>query len=298
MSLRHRIEYWFVRLFMFIAQNIPLGVCVFAMNILMDTGFYVLKARRGVTLNNLKFALGREKSYREILAIARQVYRGFGYVFIEILRFTKMTPKYILNNTEINGKECIDEVLKHGKGAVIVSGHIGDMEYMGQVVRVLGYTTSFVVGEQRNKLVDDLFNNIRMQKGVGIIHRKFPLRHVIKLLRENGVLVLISDQDAGGGGLFVDFFGRKASTPQGAALFAVKTGAKLIFSVDFLPDKTNRKHRIFFEPIKIELTGDEDKDTFNYTQEFTRLLESYVRKYPEQYFWLHRRWKTRPPGEK
>ena len=294
--VRHYIEYIFIVVLAFIVQNIPFKLGVFIMRLIGDIGFYVLKIRKKVALDNLRFALGDTRTEYELLDIARNVYHNFGIAILEIMRFPKMSLEDIKKAVVFEGKEYLDNALRLGKGGVIVSGHLGNIELLGQSFYAYGYPVSFLVGEQRNKFVDKIFNKYRSERGIKIIRRDFPLRNVMKTLKRNEFVTVVSDQDAGAGGVFVDFFGKKASTPQGAALFCLKSGAQMIF-VCTVYSTERKQHRAIFTPVEIEKTGDLEKDIFTYTQKFTNILESFVRQYPDQYFWLHRRWKTRPPEE-
>ena len=151
----------------------------------------------------------------------------------------------------------------------------------------------FLVGEQKNKAVDNLMNRLRESKGIGIIKMGAAMRNVLKALRGNQFVAMLCDQDAGSHGVFVDFLGRPASTPVGPASFALRTGACMI--AGFILRENLSHHRVILEaPILPASTGDREEDERQYTQAHTTLLEKYVRQKPDHWLWLHRRWKTKP----
>jgi KDO2-lipid IV(A) lauroyltransferase len=192
---------------------------------------------------------------------------------------------------EFEGLENIDRALSEKKGAVMIAGHFGSWELMGAATRQKGYPIDFLVGEQHNLLVDDMMNEYRQLMGIGIIKMGVATRGVIKALRNNRFVAMLSDQDAGRDGTMVSFFGYPASTPKGPAAFALKTDAQIIMG--FIIRQDNKKQRIIFEkPIHIQKSEDKEEDIKNLTQAYTSLLEDYIRKYPDHWFWPHRRWKS------
>ena len=154
-----------------------------------------------------------------------------------------------------------------------------------------GYPLSFLVGEQHNYLVDNLMNKYRRMHNIGIIKMGVAARGVIKVLKNNECVAFLSDQDAGKDGVIVNFFGRKASTPGGAGAFSYKLQSPIIMVFPI----RNKKGKIDLYLEKVDLSGlPDDKDTAIYeiTQRYTSLLESYIRKFPDHWFWMHRRWKS------
>jgi len=258
--------------------------------------FHILKVRRRVVLNNLVHAFP-EKSEQELLGIACRTYQNFAKMIFEYMRFPVMKKEEILNMCQMDNPEHFDWILENGKGGILIGGHFGNWELMGAHIAQSGYPVSFLVGKQRNKRIDNVMNENRSLMGIKIIRMGMAVRGVLKTLRNNEIIALLSDQDAHKEGVFVDFMGRKASTPQGPAVFALKTGAPILFtSAVRLP---KGKHRtastiLRFDHLK-DLTPENIQEV---TQAYTSVLEEMVRKYPDHWFWMHRRWKTRPPEEK
>ncbi|MDZ7379941.1 MAG: lysophospholipid acyltransferase family protein, partial [candidate division KSB1 bacterium] len=145
------------------------------------------------------------------------------------------------------------------------------------------------------KLIDDLMNRYRQRMGITIIHMGVAVRGVIKALREGKMVALLSDQDAGKNGVFVNYLGHPASTPRGPAVFSLKTGAPIIFGSAVRED--HAYHRIYFDLATPGEVGElSEENVRRITQAYTSILERYVRQYPDHWFWMHRRWKTRPGG--
>lgn len=296
MIIKHLFEYIVLLFFCAIVRMLPIKISFFIMDLLTDFVFFVLRIRVKIVLENLKTAFGNTKSYRELYDIAHQVYRNFGRTVVEIILLPTYSMEKIKNMVRVNNIQYLDKVLSRKKGGIIVSGHIGNWELMGTLIFALGYPMNFVIGEQRNKFADNLLNSYRIKKGIKLIPRQFALRRVLKVLKNNEFVALLSDQDAGEGGVFVNFFNKLASTPGGAALFSLKSGATIILAIG-IPNENRSCHNLFFEEIDIKLVNNKEQDIFLLTQEFTKKLEEYVTKYPEHYFWLHKRWKTSPPKE-
>jgi KDO2-lipid IV(A) lauroyltransferase len=172
-----------------------------------------------------------------------------------------------------------------------VAGHFGSWELMGAAVSQRGYPLDFLVGEQHNLLVDNLMNDYRRSMGIGIIKMGVAAKGIMKALKENRFVAMLSDQDAGSDGTVVEFFHRPASTPKGPAAFALKMDAPIIMA--FIIRESKKKQRIVIEkPMFGERTSDKEEDIRKLTQTYTQKLEEYIIKYPDHWFWPHRRWKS------
>ncbi|UCF78904.1 MAG: lysophospholipid acyltransferase family protein [Candidatus Eiseniibacteriota bacterium] len=254
--------------------------------------FSVARFRRGIVLGNLRNAFP-EKEEEEILRIAKDTYRNFAMSLVEYARLPVTSAEEMRERITIEGLQNFDKALERSGGAVLVTGHFGSWELMGASLIAYGYPVSFLVGEQKNKAVDDLMNRLRTSKGIGIIKMGAAMRNVLKALKGNQFVAMLCDQDAGKHGVFVEFLGRPASTPMGPASFALRTGACLI--AGFILRENLSRHRVVLEePMLPESTGDREEDVRRYTQAHTSLLEKYVLQRPDHWLWLHRRWKTRP----
>lgn len=289
--IKYRIEYWVTYLICAFARMLPYRLALALGSFLGWLAFDVVRIRRRVTMLNLKNSLGEGKSEKELIRIGRRTYRNFAKSMVEYALFPSLNKEKIIGIVEFEGADYFDEALKRGKGAVVVAGHFGSWELMGAATSQKGYPVDFLVGEQHNFLVDNLMNDYRRSVGIGIIKMGAASKGVIRALKNNRFVAMLSDQDAGNDGTVVDFFNRPASTPKGPAAFALKMDAPIIMG--FIIRDSNKKQRIIIEkPIFGEKTSDKEEDIRKLTQAYTRMLEDYIRKYPDHWFWPHRRWKS------
>ncbi|MCK4545860.1 MAG: lysophospholipid acyltransferase family protein [Candidatus Eisenbacteria sp.] len=290
----HKIEYAAVQGIAVAARALPLRLGLAYGAFLGWLVFDVFRVRRRVTLDNLRNALGEQTPEKERVGIGRRTYMNFGRFMIEFCRFPLLSADNIGSLVEFRGIEHLEQALERGKGVIILSPHFGNWELLGVGLKLIGYRMNFLVGEQHNKAVDSLMNQLRLSTGVGIIPKGYALRGVIQALRGNELVGLLADQDARGSGCFVEYFGRPTSTPRGPASFALKTGAVILPC--FILRKPGGRHEVVLEkPIDPVPGDDREEDVRKYTQAHVSVLERYVRMYPDHWFWPHRRWKTKPP---
>jgi KDO2-lipid IV(A) lauroyltransferase len=257
--------------------------------------FSVLRIRRKVIIQNLCQAFP-EKSERELRRIGLRHTQQFAKTAFEFMRFPKTRPEEIAARCTVSGHEHVQKALALKKGVLLVSGHFGNWELICPLMGHLGDPTSALAGTQHNARVNDIMNDYRENMGVEIIRRGIGVRNVIKALRRNRCVVLLSDQNAPKQGIFVNFFGKPASTAPGIAAFHLKLGSPIIFF--FFIRLPHGRHRMVFQPLDPRpLQGTRDEQLKTITQAYVSILESMIRQYPEQYFWMHRRWKTRPAEE-
>ncbi len=290
--ISHFFEYGLTLGLLKLTQLLPHEWALRLGSLLGRVAFSVIRVRRGVVLDNLQAAFP-EKSRSELLVIARDTYRNAAMSMVEYARLPVTTHEQMKRRIQFEGVESFDKAIARGRGAVLITGHFGSWELMGASFIALGYKVSFLVGEQKNKAVDDLMNGLRRSKGIGIISMGASMRQVLKALKSNQFVAMLSDQDAGSHGVFVDFLGRPASTPFGPASFAVRTGACIV--PGFILREGLSNHRVVLEePILPAEGANEKEESLRLTQEYTRALERHVRERPDHWLWLHRRWKTRP----
>ncbi|HIA79739.1 MAG TPA: hypothetical protein EYO07_06230 [Candidatus Marinimicrobia bacterium] len=250
---------------------------------LASLGYHHIPKRKNLARRNLMRAFPNQ-SEGWIENTLKNSYQFFAYNFIQFLAFPGVweTAQY-----DIHGKDVLDEALKQKKGVVFISAHFGVWEMLGVWLGLNNYKLVGVAHRQRNQGANKFFQEQRELSGVKHIFRKEPLEKMYAILNENKLLGLVSDQDAKKKGVFIDFFGMPASTPKGAALFHKNTNAPMIFSVCV---RTGfQKYQLEFLPI---IAGDDTTEKI--TQAYTVILEKLIHAYPEQYFWFHRRWKTKP----
>jgi len=255
---------------------------------------YKLNIRTEVTRENLKNAFpDLTEADRE--NIVKACYRHFGSLVAEFARLSMLNSQNVDSLVDVEGYDVLDQVIQGGRGGIVVSGHFGNWELMGASAAVNGYPVAYVVTTQRNKRVELMMDRMRESAGVKIIKRREALKGIIKALKENKLIAILSDQDTHEAGVFVEFFGRLASTPKGAAMFAQRTGAPIIFAESYRQRQGPLK--VIFRLLdQSNLPDDSEEAIEEITRRFTKKLEDAVRCHPEQWFWMHRRWKTSPPA--
>lgn len=289
---RHSVEEYALQILAFFLRVLPRSV-----SLMVGEGIgslvYLAGIRRRVTQENLAQAYP-EFSAQQVGRIARACYRHFGALLAEFARLSLLRFQNVAELVDVEGWDVLDAALSRGKGGIVVSGHLGNWELMGASAAARGYPVSYVVTGQENPRVERLMDRMRESAGVRIIRRKDAVKGVLKALKENQLVAILSDQDAHEAGAFVPFFGRLASTPKGAATFALRTGANLIFAESYRRGRDRLK--VTYELIsRDDLPDDQDGAVCELTRRFTVRLEEAIRRHPEQWFWMHRRWKTHPP---
>ena len=286
----HLLEYGTVRFLEILFSFMPLKAVYGIIKLLGLFVFYVIRIRRDVTMKNLRNALGNEYSEKELRKIARDAYISIGMSFIEML-FISRFKGYILDFVKNSNLNILQQSIDKERGVILVSCHFGNWELAGAVVSSTGVPVTVVGKRQSNPYTDRFILQNREKLGVKSIYHGVSIKHLVKALKKHEIIGLVSDQDAGTDGIFIDFFGRKASTPGGAAQLALKYNAPIV--VIMMVRTGNGKYKCFLEEIDI---GPDDTIA-SITQRFTTVMENIIRQHPEQYFWMHRRWKTVPPDE-
>jgi len=232
---------------------------------------------------------------KEMQRIARASFEHLGRSGIETALLPSLGDKGVLGIVEqVDGWEHMDLAMSAGKGTVVVAGHHGNWELLGAYIAARGVPIDVIARGMANPLFNNYLNKTRAQLGMTVVHDSDAVRRTPRSLREGRAVAFVADQGVLGlASTFVNFFGRPAKTPRGAAVFALRFNAPVLFADALrLP---NGKYRIIIEPIEVETTGHREKDVDAIITRFTQVLESWVRRFPEQYFWQHRRWRRQPP---
>jgi KDO2-lipid IV(A) lauroyltransferase len=188
----------------------------------------------------------------------------------------------------------VEELRSQGRGVLLVTGHYGNWEIAAAAVAARGVPIAAIVRRQGNRLVDARLQELRRALGVETIYQGDAPSRVPRILRANGIVGIVADQDARRSGIFVPFFGRPASTHRGPALFAMRLGAPVLACIARRLPGDDVRYEVIGEKVDVVRTDDLDHDVRTLTAELAARLEKQVRQMPEQYFWFHRRWKTQP----
>ncbi len=256
-------------------------------------GYFPLRFRRQLVEKHLRWAFP-ERDDAWIRATARAAYAHLGREAIATIRLARMTRDDVLARTTVIGLDAFQRALAEGNGLVLASGHVGNHEIGAAALSARGIPLDLVVQRQANPLFDASLIGSRKRLGLGVIDRSHATKLAIKALRGGRAVAFAADQNAGKAGIFVPFFGKPASTHRGAAVFAVKTGAPLFLGTSL---RKGNEYEVLLQRVDVPREGDLDDVVYRLTLAFTQRLEAVVRQAPEQYLWLHRRWKTRPPEE-
>ena len=191
--------------------------------------------------------------------------------------------------------ELLEEVLKEGRGVLMIGAHFGNWEPLCPALTEKGFATTMYVGAQANPLTDLLQNETRRRWKIDTIEKgKEATLRIWDALKQNRVVGMLIDQDERKKGVFVDFFGRTASSNTGAASFhLMQQSPILLFTCPYIRNRIE----IRFQKLDFQKTGTQEEDLKRLTQQMLAGLESTIRRYPEQYFWMHKRWRTRPPQD-
>ena len=259
-----------------------------------DLLYVVLKRRRRIALENLQIAFGDEISTDERAQICRSSFQQIGKTAIEFLRFPQLTFDNIWDEVTVEGKEHLIRALDQNKGAIVFLAHFGNWELLALVYGALiPHRAKAIAFPLKNRYLNALVSQYREHLSLKLITRRQAVRETLRALKGGHAVGFFADQNAGREGVFVDFFGKPASAVRGPATLALKTGAPLLLSMDIRqPDD---RHRVIITPeIDLEISGDLEQDVQTNTAHILKILETYIRQYPDQWLWTHNRWKTQP----
>ncbi|HET8923079.1 MAG TPA: lysophospholipid acyltransferase family protein [Candidatus Acidoferrum sp.] len=254
------------------------------------------KLRRTAEVN-LKIAFPEWDDARRD-AVIRAMVQNLGWMAAEFARMPKYSKANIEEIVVLDGHENFLEGQRRGKGVLYLTGHIGAWELSSFAHAVYGFPLHYMARRIDNGRIDALVNGYRCLSGNRPIFKNESARAMLKILREARTIGILADQNTmPGEAVFVDFFGKTASTTTGIARVALHTDAAVVPAYAVW-DEGIGKYRLRFEPpVELIRTGDLERDVLMNTQKFTKVIEEIIRKYPEQWVWVHGRWNTRPEGE-
>jgi KDO2-lipid IV(A) lauroyltransferase len=293
-TLSHRVEYAATRAMVGTLRLLPWRRASDVGARMATLAYRPFGIRRGVTERQIAAAFP-EYTPEQVAEVARASYESLGRTSIETAVLPGTPRQELLRRFElVEGWDLLEAARAEGKGVIIVTGHLGNWEYGGAYVAARGMPFDAVTRGMANPLFDAYIRRTRAEIGFEVIHDAEAVRRTPRALKEGRVIAMVCDQD----GLnlassFVPFFGRPAKTPRGPAVFALRLGVPLIFAASVRRPSGN--YALLLSRLPVVTTGDRDADIEAIVRGYTSRLEEYVRRYPDQYFWQHRRWRRQPP---
>ena len=254
------------------------------------------RRHRKVAAGNLAAAYPG-KSPDEIRLLVRQVYRHLGMVVVESLRIRRMLTAGLERFVEKPDLTEVRNASAAGKGLIVATAHVGNWEIAGHAASIMFAPLNSVARPLDNPLLERYVDSMRRLSGQRILSKDGAVRDMLAVLKSGGAVAILLDQDARRHGIFVDFFGRPASTWPTAAALSLKLGSPIVIGFARRLGRSFRYRLIVDSVIHPQPTGDRDADVHALTQQITARIEARIRECPEQWFWVHRRWKTQPPAE-
>ena len=272
---------------------LPLGVAYWLGARLGDVLYLVLARRRRIVFENLAMAFGTDKTAEERHQIARATFRNLGQHVVDFSHVRQLTVQRFTTMCYIEGLEHVETLLQRDMGLLILSAHFGSWELAPAVSLCLTTPLHVIVRPLDNPALQRLAEAYRRRCGYRTIPRRAALAACLKVLRRGEIVAVLMDQSSlRHESIQVEFFGTSAYTSRGPALLALRTGCPVVSG--FLIRVGQGRHRLVFsQEIPVRRTGNLQQDIVDNTRTFTHVIESYVRRYPDHWFWLHRRWKQR-----
>ena len=296
-KIRYSLVFRFVQFFIFLSNILPrVGWLKFS-GILGRIAYMFAGKTRQRIMNHLKFAYGSEKSNEEIRRLAWKIFEMLGKNTGEMLRATRVKNLAELEEfLTTKGLENYDTAIKKGKGVIFLTCHLGAFDLQVSNMALRGLNPNIIGTPLKDERLNELLWNYRNMYGAIAIERGKETFRLIKVLKSGGSVALLIDQDTKVKSRFVNFFGKPAATPVGATVLAMKTGAAVVPTYIYLGDDWKQQMYILPE-IPMRRSGDEEADIVYNTQVLTNFIEDTIRKHPDQWVWMHERWKTKPGEE-
>jgi Kdo2-lipid IVA lauroyltransferase/acyltransferase len=276
---------------------LPRGGAIFAGKLIAIAAYHLHGRLRRVGLRNLALAMP-ELDPASRKAIVRGVFMNLGRLLGEFSQFPKITPQNISTLVGYDGFENYVNASQRGRGVLMLTGHVGAWELCAFAQGVYGHPLSFLVRPLDNSLLDRMVSQYRELSGNRTINKNRAVKPVLEVLkRGQDVGLLIDANTLPDQGVFCDFFGIPACSTTGLAVFALRADAPVVPGF-LIWDEGSRKHHLRFEPeVPLIRTGDFKEEVLLNTARFTKVIEDYARRYPDQWLWVHKRWHTRPAGD-
>ncbi|MFA5145793.1 MAG: lysophospholipid acyltransferase family protein [Candidatus Omnitrophota bacterium] len=283
------IFYAIYRFARFLAMNLPLGLSYGLACVLADIKHLLSRRDRRAVIENLRVVTDGTCDDAGLNEMTRQVFRNFGKYLVDFFRFAKVDDNYIRKFVRIDGLANLSEALSRGKGVILLSAHLGSWELGGCIISSIGYPLNAVALTHQDRMVNDFFMRQRMLGKVRPIEIGLSLRECYRVLKKNGLVALLGDRDFTKNGTPVAFFGKKALIPRGPSVFAARIGSAIVPT--FMIREEDDTFRLVFEtPIYPESRDDEGETLMMLTRRYLSVVESYIRRFPVQWYAFRRIW--------
>jgi KDO2-lipid IV(A) lauroyltransferase len=293
-SIKYALILGLIRFLFFLVRILPWKWTSLFCAKLGSLAFLILKEERTKTINNLSIAYGKEKSEAEIYAMAKEVFSNFGRASGELaIKMNLDDAEKFFSNVEVVGKEYPEAAYARGKGIINLVPHMGCWEALPRAYTLLGFAAGSVVQTLSNEKVNDWVLKNREFKGFKVLPRGSSYKTILQFLKQNNSLGMLIDVDTRVKSVFVDFYGKPAHTPIGAAMLALDSDAT-VFTTSYIRTEGNKYQFIYGPPLELIRTGDRKEDLRINTENFHKEVEKIIQKYPTQWTWMHERWKTTP----
>ncbi|MEE9450592.1 MAG: lysophospholipid acyltransferase family protein [Ignavibacteriaceae bacterium] len=288
--MKNRIEYFVFLLFSIIFRILGLKTSRKLSGLLTFIFYYLVPIRKETVIENITNAFP-EYDEKKIQSIAYNTYKSFLTAFIEILYLPKISRQELKAAVDCPNKDLIETKFKEEKGVILLSAHFGNWEYVAASVALqLNIPFSVVVKPQRNPYVSDWMNNVRTRWNNDVVSLGLSIRKIYQTLKEKKIVAMVADQRGPQESIKVEFFGRKVSVHMGPAALALKTGSPILYGIPVR--QKNYSYKIVMHEIsKDNLPEDDEEKIIELSQRHTAYLESFIREHPEQWLWMHKRWK-------
>lgn len=291
--VRYTLVYWFVLFLVKMSNIIPRTAWLSFCGVLGKIAYHVATETRNLTIRHLSMAFP-EKSESDIKRLAKQTFKMLGKNTGEILRASRMKTLDQLNEFLVTeGFENYETAHKKGKGVIFLTCHVGAFDLQVTNMAMRGLNPNIIGTPLKDPRLNDLLWNYRNAHGAIAIERGRETFRMIKILKSGGSVALLIDQDTKVKTVFVNFFGMPAATPVGATVLALKTGAAIVPTYVHLAGD-GLQHMHILPEIPMRVTDNEEDDVVYNTQVLTNYIEDVIRKHPDQWVWMHERWKTKP----
>jgi len=289
------VLYICAQFFLKVLRLIPRTVALNMARIIARVSFWVVVRERKKTIANLTNAFDSIYTPKEIAHIAQNVFKHSALTACDFALFPKLTAEDVRDMVTFHGIEKLEHIVRRqAKGGIVLTAHIGNWELLGASLNKAGYYGPVIAKEIYYSGYNNLIHSLRASQGVEIVYRGESPKSMLQTLKKGGLIGILPDQDIEGiDGIFVDFFGKPAYTPTGPAKLAITARVPII---PMFMIRNNNRYDLYVEDcIEATLQPDEDKQTaiHRITREWNNCIEQYIKKYPEQWAWMHNRWKTK-----